>query len=171
MLITLIEFIIFVAIIFIIYSVENKKEEKLKEQEAQQRIIAERKRKEQEEAKQKAYRDSLVKKYSNSSVTKEILEMVKSDDSLPFTIEIQSDRITFSYENRTNAYVFKARGLPNLIQEDEKVFADVLNQKLDNKYSVRENTKLYTGEYSDGEKYYNSIYISTILELKTTRTF
>ena len=138
------------------------------EQEKQQR-------EKQEEERQREYQKSLLEKresiYPNSPYTKEIIEIITRNNELPYAIEINNQGLTFYFENDKKSYVFAAHELPDMDQSEEKIFADVLNQKLNNKYTIEEVTKYHSFTHSDGTLDGFSIHVATKMKRKVTKTF
>lgn len=145
-----------------------------RQKRAQQQAIEQRKREEQEENIRMVYQSALVKKrneiYPNSPVTKEIVGIIVHDNELPHSIELNSTGLTFYFENATKSYVYRTHGLPDMDENEEKIFADVLNQKLSNRYSVTEMTECYSFKDGDDTFVYTT-HTGTKMLLKTTRTF
>lgn len=142
---------------------------------AQQQALEQRRREEQEAKNKRIYQDSLIEKrdkiYPNSPVTREIVEIITQGKELPHSIELNNTGLTFYFENSTKSYVYRTHGLPDMDQNEEKIFADVLNQKLSSRYSVTEMTKYHSFKHSDGTLDGYTMHIGTKMLLKTTRTF
>lgn len=151
-----------------------------KEQEESEKRVAEAKIKhqKQEEERRKAYQAELDKKreiiYPNSPVTREIVNLITRGNEYPYSIEINHSGLTFHFENRTSSYVLRSHGLPDFDLDEERIFAEVLNAKLSYKYTIRDNKKDSFHQYGDafdGFVDVISTHISTIMELKISRSF
>lgn len=142
---------------------------------AQQQALEQRRREEKEANDKRLYQNSLIEKrdkiYPNSPVTKEIVEIMMRGGELPYSIELNNTGLTFYFENSTKSYVYRSHGLPDMDQNEEKIFAGVLNQKLSNRYSITELTKYHSFKHSDGTLDGYTVHIGTKMVLKTTRTF
>lgn len=151
------------------------KAEEERQRRAQQQVVEQRRREEQEAKNKRIYQDSLIEKrdkiYPNSPVTREIVEIITQGKELPHSIELNNAGLTFYFENSTKSYVYRTHGLPDMDQNEEKIFADVLNQKLSNRYSITEMTKYHSFKHSDGTLDGYTMHIGTKMLLKTTRTF
>lgn len=151
------------------------KAEEERQKRAQQQAVEQRRREEQEAKNKRIYQDSLIEKrdkiYPNSPVTREIVEIITQGKELPHSIELNNAGLTFYFENFTKSYVYRTHGLPDMDQNEEKIFADVLNQKLSNRYSVTEMTKYHSFKHSDGTLDGYTMHVGTKMLLKTTRTF
>lgn len=151
------------------------KAEEERQKRAQQQAVEQRRREEQEAKNKRIYQDSLIEKrdkiYPNSPVTREIVEIITQGKELPHSIELNNAGLTFYFENSTKSYVYRTHGLPDMDQNEEKIFADVLNQKLSNRYSVTEMTKYHSFKHSDGTLDGYTMHMGTKMLLKTTRTF
>lgn len=125
-----------------------------------------------ERAHQKVLRETREKMH-NSPITKEIVEFILRDEEFPFSIEVKNDRLTLNYENSTKSYIFRTHGLPNMDQDEADIFAEVLNQKLNNKYIVHKSFDKPIEKYFEDGVFRTIGYehIGTTLELKITRTF
>lgn len=151
---------------------KRAQERRIREQKKrnQQRI-----REEQEAIRLKEYNKSLSEKrekiYPNSPVTREIVEIITKKKELPYSIEINNAGLTFRFENMVQSYVFRAHGLPDMDQNEEMIFAEVLNKKLNNQYLVNEMEKYHSFTHSDGTLGGYKMHIGTKMELKVTRTF
>lgn len=151
-----------------------------KEQEEREKQVAEERirHQKQEENRQKAYQAELDKKrkiiYPNSPVTREIVNLITNGNEYPYSIEINHSGLTFHFENRTSSYILRSHGLPNFDLNEERIFAEVLNAKLSYKYTIRDNSKDSFHQYGDafdGFVDVISTHISTIMELKISRSF
>lgn len=151
------------------------KAEEERQRRAQQQAVEQRRREEQEAKNKRIYQDSLIEKrdkiYPNSPVTREIVEIITQGKELPHSIELNNTGLTFYFENSTKSYVYRTHGLPDMDQNEERIFADVLNQKLSNRYSITEMTKYHSFKHSDGTLDGYTMHIGTKMLLKTTRTF
>lgn len=151
------------------------KAEKEHQRRAQQQALEQRKYEEKEANDKRIYQNSLVEKkdkiYQNSPVTREIVQIITQNSELPYSIELNNTGLTFYFEDLTKSYVYRSHGLPDMDQNEEKIFADVLNQKLDSRYSITEMTKYHLFQYSDGTHDGYTMHIGTKMILKTTRTF
>ena len=151
------------------------KAEEERQRRAQQQAIEQRKREEQEAHNKRKYQNALIEKrdkiYPNSPVTKEIVGIITQGNELPHSIELNSMGLTFYFENSTKSYVYRSHGLPDMDQNEEKIFANVLNQKLNNRYTITEMTKYHSFKHSDGTLDGYTMHIGTKMLLKTTRTF
>ena len=154
---------------------EEKKAEEERRIRQRQQEEEERKYQEQAAAEQKVYQDSLVEKrnkiYPNSPITAEIVKIITQSRELPYSIELNKTGLTFYYENGTKSYVFRAHGLPNMDRNEEEIFANVLNQKLNNRYLISEITKYDSFPHGDGTFGGCTIHLGTRMELKVTRNF
>ena len=151
------------------------KEKQEREERERQNAIEQGKRAEQAKREEIAYQKSLAEKrdriYPNSPVTKEIVEIITKGNELPYRIELDYNGLNFLFENKKQAYVFRSHGLPGMDRNEQTIFANVLNQKLNGRYSISENTKYNSFTHSDGTVDGYTTHVGTIMELKVTRTF
>lgn len=109
--------------------------------------------------------------YQNSPITEEIKERILRNGMLPYLIEITNKGLMMKYENDSDNYIFRSNGLADLNRDEYVVLAEVLNDKLSNKYTCNENTKVHYFTYADGERGSWTEYTGVIMELKITRKF
>lgn len=147
------------------------KAKKERQRRSLQLELEQRRREEEKARKEKALIEKATKKYSNSPLTKEIVEIIPQGNELPYSIELKSTGMTFYFENSTRSYVFRSHELPDMDEIEEKVFAGVLNQKFGNRYSITEETKLESFQHSDGTIVGFTKHICTKMLRKSTRTF
>lgn len=154
---------------------KEREEHKKRLEYIQRQQEEQRRNKEQEALRKKEYQESLDKKrkyiYPNSPVTREIVTIVTRNHSFPYSIEITAKRLVFYFENNTQSYVFQAHKLPNMDENEERIFAEVLNQKLDNQYHISNMTDCRNIKYGDGTDGVYSVHIGTKMSLKVTRSF
>ncbi len=77
--------------------------------------------------------------FLDSSITKEIVEFAIKKGKYPYRIEIYNSGIHMFYFDKDfpiEIYNFLENGLPNFDNDESNIFAEILNQKLDNNYHV-----------------------------------
>lgn len=150
----------------------NRREQQIREQQLAQE---ERRLEEQERLKQQEYQISLEQKrnsiYPNSPITKEIVDMITANNLLPYSVEVKGTGVIACFEGFTKQYVFKSHSLPDMDRNEQQIFADVLVDKLNRQYTVRELTKYHSFMHSDGTPGGWTEHISFLLERKITRSF
>lgn len=149
------------------------KEEQKLEDEKNQRMYEENRRIEEkrladEKLAKKNEQARLTEKYYYSSETQRIIEIIKQGNKLPYKILFKSDRITISYENGMNEFVFRAHQLPDMDKDNSEVFAKVINQKLGNIYDFSEESRYHVIDNSIGGW---TEHIGFKLELKIIKSF
>lgn len=141
----------------------------------QERLNEQRNREELERNKQAQYQRDLEEKrnriYPNSPITMEIVGIMSQNSRLPYAVDINYEGLTFYFENSTLRYIFRAHGLSNMDENEQQVFAEVLNQRLQRRYAIRKMTKLHSFNYSNGELGAITVYLGVKMELIPTNSF
>lgn len=150
---------------------EKEESERRKNQEFLERC----KQEKEEEERQLKYERSLIDKkenvFPNSPATKDIINIITGSGVLPYLVELKNNGATIYFENSTKTYIYASHGFPNMDQNEEEIFANVLNNKLDNRYSISEEKEYHSFKYSDGTPGVNSTHISYKMNLIATREF
>lgn len=154
---------------------EDQRREAEIQEYAQKRAIQEEQQRRTSEAERKRYEAELQNKryniFPNSRVIKELLELIRQVNCYPYEIEIKSNGVWYSFEGFAKEYIFRAHNSPDLNSDEEKIFASVLNEKLGNRYTIKEESKIHSFTHYDGEPGFTTVHISTKLLLKVTGSF
>lgn len=151
------------------------KAEKEQQIRIQQAVLEEQKLRQQQINNEKAYKEHLNKvknvTYPNSKYTKEIVDIITAKGECPYSIEVKSNGLTIRFENFTQNYIFRAHQLPDMDENEEKIFAEVLNDKLNNKYCLSEMVEVHNFKHSDGTYGDYTTHSGTRMSLKVTKSF